>query len=431
MKLDLTPILTKNDIIGVACSGGSDSMALLYFMHKNQKKYGITVKAVNIEHGIRGENSINDTNFVKNYCKKHKIELISYSVDAINYSKQHKLSLEEGARKLRYDCFDDAISKGLITKIATAHHAKDNAETVLINLFRGTGLKGITGIEENYQNKIIRPFLSLSKEDIENFIDKNKIPFVVDETNLSTDYTRNYIRLNLLEKVKEIFPEYEKAVLRLSKIAKMEEEFLQNLAIKELKQEKDGYSFSVNLEKALFYRVATLALKNLVKKDYEIKHINAIYSLISKNNGTKITLLRGVFAIKEYDKIVVFSSNNKEKVDIPFAEGEFPFEYGKLTVTKMEKPINLKDGFYIDENLLVGAKIRFVALGDLFYKFGGGSKKLTDIFTDKKIPVRKRKALPIIENNGKILFVAKVGISELAKTTDQTKMVYKLTYEEF
>ncbi|MBR2614670.1 MAG: tRNA lysidine(34) synthetase TilS [Clostridia bacterium] len=431
MKLDLSSILTKNDVIGVACSGGSDSMALLYFMHKNQKKYGITVKAVNIEHGIRGESSVSDTNFVKSYCEKHKIELISYSVDAVNYSKENKLSLEEGARKLRYNCFHDAISKGYITKVATAHHAKDNVETILLNLFRGTGIKGITGIEENYQNKIIRPFLSLSKEEIEGYIERNKIPYVVDETNLSADYTRNFIRLNVLDRIKEVFPEYEKAVLRLSKRAKMDDDFLSSLAVKELTEEKNGYSFPLSLEKALFFRVATLALKNLVQKDYESKHITEIYNLLEKKNGTKINLLKGVFAIKEYDKIVLFKNDfNKEK-EIPFKEGSFSFEHGKLLIQKIEKPANLKDGFYADESLFNGAKIRFIKSGDLFYKFGGGSKKLNDIFTDKKIPLRKRKFLPIIENNGKILFVANVGISELAKTDEKTKMVYKFTYEEF
>ncbi|MCQ2400233.1 MAG: tRNA lysidine(34) synthetase TilS, partial [Clostridia bacterium] len=165
-------------------------------------------------------------------CTKNKIPVLTYSVDSVKTAKAEHLSVEQSARKLRYDCFFDAIRSGKCTKVATAHHLRDNAESVLINLFRGTGIKGVSGINANYSDKIIRPFLSVSKEEINRYINENAIPYVTDETNFDDDYTRNFIRLHVLPKIKEIFPEAEKSIARFSAIAKIEDEFMDEVAEK-------------------------------------------------------------------------------------------------------------------------------------------------------------------------------------------------------
>ena len=142
---------------------------------------------------------------------------------------------------------------------------------MLFNIFRGTGIKGIAGIEENYENKIIRPFLSITKEEINTYIIANSIPFVTDETNFCDDYTRNYIRLKVLPLVRSLFPEAETAIYRLSETAKMEDEFLNKLATKELVFEDGSFKISLGIEKALFtvrvfLRLKSLALKKIMKK---------------------------------------------------------------------------------------------------------------------------------------------------------------------
>ena len=229
MFVDFPKNLNSRLNIAIAVSGGSDSMALLHYAFNNANRLGFNALCLNVEHGIRGECSILDSNFVKDFCKQRGIPLISYNVDSIKHSKENHLSIEESARQLRYQCFFDALSSNKCDLVATAHHLKDNAESVLINLFRGTALKGLKGTTE-YENKIIRPMLNVSKEEIENYIKENDVPYITDETNFCTDLTRNNLRINVLPKIKEIFPEYEKSVMRLSNIVREEDAFLDNLA---------------------------------------------------------------------------------------------------------------------------------------------------------------------------------------------------------
>ena len=206
MHIDLSKFSITNQTVGVALSGGGDSMALLHYLLKESKLYNFSIIAINIEHGIRGNDSIKDTEFVINYCKNNGISLLTYSVDCKKYAKENNLSLEQAGRILRYQCFYKAIEENRCDLVATAHHLKDNFESVLFNLFRGTALKGLCGIEQNFENKIIRPFLSVSKAEIEEYLDANQIPYVVDQTNFCTDYTRNDLRLNVIPEIEKIFP---------------------------------------------------------------------------------------------------------------------------------------------------------------------------------------------------------------------------------
>lgn len=313
MKIDLSNIVSKNETIAVAVSGGSDSMALLYYMTENAKKYGIKVVALNIEHGIRGEASKSDSDFVKSYCRSRGIELISYSFDALKKAKTDKLSVEQAARALRYECFFKAIEEGKCDKVATAHHRRDNVESVLLNLFRGTGLKGVAGINAVYEDKIIRPFLTVTKEEIIAYMTENSVPYITDETNFSDDYTRNYIRLNVLPKVKDAFPEVEKSISRFAEIAKIEDDYMDGVAKNAVSEEKDENTVSIALplHPAIFNRAVIIALKKVgLEKDWEKVHVDSVYALTEKANGAKINLPKNFIATKEYDKIV-FSAQKK------------------------------------------------------------------------------------------------------------------------
>ena len=268
----------KNKIIGVATSGGSDSMALLHYMLSIKDKFFFNVIALNVEHGIRGESSIADSLFVKDYCEKLNIPLLSYSVDAVSHSKEYKLSIEQSARILRYECFQKAISDGNCDFIATAHHQKDNAETILINLFRGTGLKGATGIS-NFDGKIIRPLLNTEKKEILAYLEEFKVPFVNDESNFSSDYTRNYLRLNVVPLIEKVFPEYDKSLTRFSSLVKEEDEFLDRLSEKALIKKGGCYYIDLDTEKVLFKRACIIAFKALgIEKDWEKAHVDGVLS---------------------------------------------------------------------------------------------------------------------------------------------------------
>ncbi len=429
MQIRLDNILKLNDTVGVGVSGGCDSMCLLHFLCKNAGLYGYSVIAINVEHGIRGENSISDTQFVKDYCKANGIKILTYSVDAIAYAKKNKLSIEQAARILRYQCFEKAISSQACDKIATAHHRDDNVETVLLNLFRGTGLKGLSGIVKERADKIIRPFLSIDRKELEEYAKANGVPYITDESNLSDDYTRNYLRLNVIPKIKKQFPELNKSVSRLAEIVSIDDEYLTQIAEKAVKIENEIASISIPCPRALLSRAIIFALKSMgVKKDWEKAHIDQVIDLTSLNNGAKISLLSGITAIKEYDKIVFYKQTKKCETEQSFKLGESIINGNKVLIEQLEAPKNLKSGLFADlDKIPKTAVLRARKDGDKFTKFGGGTKLLNDYFTDKKIPVRERDEKILIADGDTVLAIFGIAISDKIKVDENTVSIISLS----
>ncbi len=427
MLLDLSRFNLEGKAVAVAISGGSDSVALIHYMKSKADKFRFSLKAVNVEHGIRGESSKKDSLFVKNLCTALEIPLRTFCVDAPAFSKQNKLSLEEGARVLRYKCFSRAIDEGFCDLVATAHHESDNFESLLFNLFRGTGADGVSGIDEITEKGIIRPLLKTSKKEINTYIKENALSFVVDESNFDDKYTRNYLRQKIIPIIKKIFPSAEKSGARFSEIVSQDAEFLNEEAKKQVTLYGDRAEIKP-CHPALFNRAVIIALKHLgVKKDWEKKHLDDSYSLLQKENGKSVNLLGGVVAIKEYDKIVFFKPINGKKEEISFFIGESTVFGQMVKVSLVGKPKNLKDGFYADEGKIPQtAVIRTKKEGDTFTKFGGGTKSLGDFLTDSKIPLRKRKTLPLIADGKEILAIFGVAISDKIRVDGNTKNVIKL-----
>lgn len=425
MKVNLAGLTKSNETIAVALSGGADSVALLHYILNSCELYQIKVNAINIEHGIRGEDSKNDTAFVEKLCKDLDIELIKYTVDCPSFAKENKMTLEQAGRVLRYNCFYDAINSGKCDKVATAHHLSDNAESVLFNLFRGTGLKGVCGIEENYCDKIIRPFLNVSKSEITEYINAHNLSFVTDASNFDDDYTRNYIRLNVMPEIKKAFPEAEKSITRFSKIAKVENDYMDEQAQKSLTIEEDYAEIKLPIHPALLGRCAIKAMQALgTTKDWEKVHIDALEMLSTLKNGVKFNLKNGIIAIKEYEKIVLFREKDKFEKEIPFSLGAKFFNGFNLEIKKVESSVNLKDGFFADASKIPpSAVLRTKRDGDKITKFGGGTKKLSDYLTDKKVPLRLRNNLVVLADGKDILAIFGVAISDKIKVDENTKTI--------
>ncbi len=426
MHINLRNILKYGEKIAVAVSGGCDSMSLLYYLQKNASLYGISVLAINVEHGIRGQNSISDTEFVKNYCKNNSIKLITYSVDSIAKAKKEKLSLEQAARALRYECFQKAISSGECDKVATAHHSDDNTETMLFNIFRGTGLKGLTGIIRQREDNIIRPFLNISRKDIEHFAKENNIPYVTDETNLSDEYTRNYVRHNIIPEIKKIFPELNQSLERLSVIASQDENYINSTAKQLLKLTDTTAELPIPCHPSIVSRAVVLALKHLgVTKDWEKVHIDDVIKISMLNNGSMLNLPKNIVAVKEYDKIVFFKKSKKHFSEIDFSLGEIKFLDKTIKFKQIKQEIiNLKSGIFLDlDKIPPNAKLRTRKPGDTFKKFGGGSKSLGDYFTDIKLPLRTRDKIILLVNGKEVLAILGIAISETVKVDKTTKRI--------
>lgn len=431
-------LFNKGETIAVALSGGKDSVALLYSLLSVKDKLGIIVKAVNIEHGIRGATSKRDSMFVADLCQKLSVPLKTYQLDCVKFSEENGYGIEEGARIARYDCFKSAIGEGFCDKVATAHHLSDSVETLLFNLFRGASLSGMTGIKSERNNgKIIRPFADTPKSEIEKYVADNGLPFVDDETNFESVYSRNYIRNEIMPVVSARFPEAEKSIGRFLKIAESENDFLEELAKKSLTRDGNAYVISIDTPDCIFARSVVLAIKSLgIAKDYVKLHVDAALSLKNLVNGSKISLPRNVYAAREYDKIAIYkavkSDGNFEK---PFALGYIDGAIGKLSfgeINEKEKNVNeLKYGrsLVFDLNKLPkNAVIRYKRSGDYFKKFGGGRKKLNDYFTDKKIPLRLRDSIPLVCADGEVYIICGIEISDLIKVDKGTEKVVQCTY---
>ena len=429
MLANLESFNLKNKTVAVALSGGSDSICLLHFLNSKKEDFSFTLKAVNVEHGIRGESSKSDSAFVKDLCLSLSIPLYSFEVDAPTYCKENNLTLEEGARALRYNCFYKAIKEGFCDFVATAHHESDNFETLLFNLFRGTGMDGVKGIEEKTAKGIIRPLLKTSKQEINDYIKINNLSFVTDESNFDDKYTRNYLRNNVIPLIKKIFPNAERSASRFGEVISLDNDYLNEQAKKQATIYPDRVEITP-CHPALFSRAVIIALKNLgVKKDWEKVHLDDTYSLLEKENGKKITLLKGVVAVKEYDKIVLYKEKTLNRNELPFSIGEKEFN-GTIKISKASKDINLKDGFYLDyDKVSKNAVIRLKEEGDTFTKFGGGTKSLGDYLTDKKIPLRLRETLPLLADGKEVLAIFGVAISIKVKVDKDTKNIVKLDYE--
>ncbi len=426
--IDLS-LIQNNQTIAVALSGGKDSMCLLHELLAVKDRLNLTIKAINIDHGIRGEESESDSLFVKNQCEKLGVPLAFYKVEAVTFSKENGYTLEQGARILRYDIFDKLLSEKFADKIATAHHKSDNFETVLFNIFRGTGLKGLGGIPK-MRNGYIRPLLNLSKAEINDYIIKNNIPFVEDSTNFDSDYTRNYIRNELSPKILDKFPSAEDSVYRLSKIAKEEDEFLDSLAGSYIKKENENYFIPCEISPVLIKRCTKKILFSLgITKDYESVNFNDIVKLATLQNGSKITLPKNIVAVKYYEMIAFYIEEKPSFIsETPFAVKTFKFEDYSLVITtdNLEKSLKF-DKDKVPEN----AVIRNRKDGDIFKKFGGGTKKLKEFLIDKKVPRYSRDTIPVLAVDNTVLAVFGVEISEDIKVDDTTKttLYAKILYE--
>lgn len=410
----------------MAVSGGADSVCLLHLLHTNANALEITVKAVNVEHGIRGESSLQDSRFVKDFCASLGIELKSYTVNAPGYAKEKGYSLEQSARILRYECFDNALIEGFCDKIATAHHLSDNVETVLFNLFRGSALAGVCGIDEiSLNGKIVRPLLGCSRAQIDEYVKQNNLPFVHDESNDCNDYTRNFLRNEVLPLIESRFEGVQGRISSFSTLATRDERLLDSMAEKLI----DGFSveFVEELYLPLFTRACLKVMKRLgITKDFESVHLDAVYNLKNLQTGKSVDLKNGVKAYKSKNRAVF------ERAIIP-TNWEYGFELDKLFESEkycfsFEKTNRLEPDFlcFDGDKLPYNAIIRTKRTGDTIVTFGGQKKSLKKFFNDKKIDARVSNFIPVIAVGSEVYAVLTVDISKKIAVDKSTVNIIKI-----
>lgn len=420
--------------ICVAVSGGADSVALLHYLKTVEKEYGYTLCAVHCEHGIRGEESVADMRFVQELCKGLGVPLYTFAEDCPARSKREKESLETAARNFRRECFSSLILDGKADFIATAHHAGDEAETVLFRIARGASLTGAGGIAEK-SGYMIRPFLSWTKEEILEYVKKNALEYREDKTNADTRYARNKIRREVLPRLEETVDGAAENIARFARLATEDDELLYEYADGLITETGEGYLVAFSEKKPLFRRACLTALKRLgADRDYTATHLQQAYALQGLRRGAKLDLPQEIEA-ERTENGVVFRKKTawvapEKKAEQPF--GEY-FDGGAYAVRASE--ICPKNGEFLridGEKIPKTAVFRFRKEGDKIERFGGGGKSLKKFFNEKKIPVKEREYLPLIaeKESGEVYAVCGVEISEKVKVSGETKRVLYIVTEK-
>jgi len=432
-------LIKSGEIIGVACSGGRDSISLLHYLNSIKSDLDCEVVAVNVDHGIRSTSAL-DTEFVMQFCKQHGIRAYKFKAEALKVAKEEKLTIEQAARKVRYGVFETVIKKGLVDKIALAHHLNDQAETVLLNIIRGAGLTGAKGMEPIRDGVYIRPLLATPRESIMAYLDEYNLEFVEDETNNDINYSRNYIRNIVMPSLRKRFGAVDKNIVNFSKICKQDDDFItSNINMGAIVENNE----TTKIPLAYFYQAEAVVNRILMKvlsrfapQDIERKHLKIVREFaVESANGSMINLPFKVKVLKEYDYIVIGDIKKREAV------GEYAFRSGKLaiegygiirsTISKVFTQPKIHQHIIDADRLPTTAKWRFRQEGDMFAPLGmGGSKKLKEYFIDKKIPQRMRDSIPVLAVENKILAVADVEIADELKVTENTRSYYKINYEK-
>lgn len=427
-------LIKSGDKVGVGFSGGSDSVALLFALKNISKQMGFRVVAIHINHQIRGEEAMRDQVFAENFCKQIGVDLVVKSVNAPLFAKQNKYTLEEGARILRYNCFQSVKKEMGLNSIALAHHLQDQAETILMHIGRGSGLNGIVGMTER-SGDYIRPLLCVTKADILQYIKANGLSFVDDSTNSCVDYTRNFVRKNVVEPMLSVYPKLCENLYKLSKKVQEENDFLDSLIkrswIKKVNGGVEILDEVASVNNCLKFRVIIKALKTInASVDIEEKHIKMIADLFNKQVGKSVNLPNGVIAIRKYVGVSIIFEDSIKNIDFKaeFKLGKTKFNDYVISVQQIPKSeIKFGDGLYIDpDRVPKGAYWRMLEEGDSILKFDGKNRKLKQFLVDKKVDSTTRNKLPLLMYGSKCLVVYGVEISSMVGVLENSKRVVKI-----
>ncbi len=407
--------------IGVALSGGRDSVALAHLL----KMGGYNIVAINVEHGIRGEKSVEDSNFVKELCEKWDIPLYAYSVKALDFAQENGYTVEQAARILRYQIFDKVIEEKKCDYVALAHHMDDQAETMLMHILRGTGVKGLVGMRK-IKGSYIRPLLDYTREDINAYVEQNGLEYVEDETNCDMAYTRNFLR-GELEILKDRYQDLQTSFARLSAIAEETEDYLdsQTPNVTFVGNEvfvKIAEDLHPVIEKRMYFKAIGMLG---VTQDIENKHYELLLSLKRAQNGKRIELSHGIVAHKQEGYIVFTKAEELLKIeDMFFNVANLEWLGYDADVFEIDKFKKVENALFFDlDKVPKDAVLRSRKDGDFIEKFGGGTKSLGDFFTDRKIPLRDRDKLILLASGSEVLVVFGVEISKKLAITADTKRV--------
>ncbi len=420
-------MISSGDTVGVGLSGGADSVALLHILVTNKDKLGIQkIKAVHIHHGIRGVEADRDLDFSKKLCKKLCVEFVSFNINVPAEAEKTGESIEECARRLRYECFEKVECE----RLATAHNLNDNAETLIFNLARGSSLSGLCGIPYT-REKYIRPLLDCTRAEIEEYLTENNLEYVTDSTNLSDEYTRNKIRHNILPLLFELNPSFDKAFLKCIDSVKIADDYImtsaKDLLLKVRKNDYYDFSLLESCHKAVKNQVISLILKEQNIKNISREYISAVNHIIK--NGGKTSLGGNITAFAERQKLYFNEPLTAEgfEISLEFKSQQVATPVGVYSVNIIDKKdlqkLNIKniDKFIDCDKISSDVFVRNRREGDSYKPLNRGTKTLKKLLNEAKIPVCDRSKMLILSDNEGIIWTELFGVSEYYKADETTE----------
>lgn len=424
----------NGDYVVAGISGGADSMVLLSLLLQAKQEIDFHLTVLHIEHGIRGQESVNDSKFVKAFCEKNNIDCKIISTNILKLAKERKQTLEQCAREFRYEQFERHIQQG--HKCFIAHNKTDNVETILMHIFRGSGLDGARGIVN--REGIYRPLLDYTKAQILDYANKKNIAFVYDCTNDDTKYTRNFVRNRILPQIEHIYPGAINNIAKFASYCNQCEEFINKQIDPSWIYKKDNVvyikreAFSKN--KLVVAKVIKCAY-NLCGEysDLESKHIDILLDCEKTcKNGTTNNLPHNIVWELRQDVVVFYKKTRKNVANCSFCMGKTILSDGEcVKICKVDEIDAFQSGkYYLDYHKIpTNAIWRTRREGDMFQKIGSsGRKKLNDYFTDKKIPFAQRDNVVLLASGSDILLVLGYDISENVKIDSDTLDIVKIEY---
>ena len=431
-------MLQKEDSVIAGISGGADSVCLLFMLLKLQKELGFALMAVHVNHGIRGAEAERDEAYVKRLCRQWNVRLKVYRENVPAYAKEHGMTEEEAGRDIRRTCFCKVLKEWGGTKIALAHHENDNVETLLWNLCRGTGIRGLGGIEP-VNDVWIRPLLCVKRREIESYLKKRGISYCTDTTNADRRYMRNRIRMDVIPYLEDCVNT--ESVSHMGKTMERMYE-LEQYILEEVGQYKEsctGWKNGRRIIRQTEYTKIPKALRDNVlheilcetagrRKDIEEVHVQMLRDLFTKQVGKRIDLPYGVTAIRTYEG-VRFEKNIPEAYyagdeNELFSIRVFDREPGNVTFP--EKIYTKWFDYDIIKNTV---KIRHRIAGDsIVINRYGGRKKLKQYFTDQKVPQEDRDKIWIAADGDEVLWIVGYRQSQKYQITEKTTKILEIQY---
>jgi tRNA(Ile)-lysidine synthase len=449
-------LFSPKDKLLLAVSGGVDSVVLCELC--KLAGYGFSIIHCNFQ--LRGEESERDEKFVRDIAEKYKVEVKVKKFETDKFAEENKMSIQEAARILRYEWFGELVDSlkfgfqshelptpdsRLPTFLLTAHHADDNAETVLMNFCRGTGLHGLTGIPVSYGN-IKRPLLCFTKDELMQFAKENKLDFVEDSSNLSSKYTRNLFRNEIIPAISKVYPQVNENLNdNINRFKGVEK--LYKLAVSDIKKKlvkEKGNEWHIPVKQLMGYNNRALIYEIIADFGFNEKQIDEVIKLAESDSGKYIDSPTFNYRIIRHRHWFIVSPVNSAESGMIIIEEKdqtLVFVDGKIEIEKNQTSNPIAIGFKSQTSNNIACldrkEINFPLIlrkwktGDYFYPLGmKKKKKLSRFFIDQKLSKTEKEKTWVIEMDKKIIWVVGKRIDERFKVTEKTKSVLKIAYDQ-